>query len=245
MQLMSRVEGIRRRLNFSRFQTFEPVPGRACSSRITADVPKNGCWQRTGIWANWIYCTAEEGGGVRGWLGLGLDQYALQNIAARVKSISKRRESTSSREKGNTVIVAGPCRQPAFEEFRHPPHPDPIYPPSRHLTHREIAGNVDMGDCARPHVMAQSSWICLQIPAWKCHGGKYPHRSCSPIWPFQSNKDKMLHATTRAALLEGGEMSWTVCWAFDLLLVSKYRRDSAVSWCFSAAVSQLIFYQII
>lgn len=88
---------------------------RAFSLQITTDVSKNGCWQRTRIWANWIYRTAKgrvgEGctRGRRGWLGL--DYYALQKVEVRRKSISKCWECTSSGEGRNYLTVRGPCRQ--------------------------------------------------------------------------------------------------------------------------------------
>lgn len=79
------------------------------SSQITADASKNGCWQRTGNWANWIYRTANEGGwhtgmgrgaqeGECGLLGRSLDRYAVQKGGDRRESISKWCKRSSSGE---------------------------------------------------------------------------------------------------------------------------------------------------
>lgn len=98
--------------------TVEPVCARPFSSRVTSDVSKNGCWQRTGIWANWIYYKAKEGGRTRGraWLvrtGLGIHSRAL-------KWAWRAFQSTSSRERRNNAIVMWPCRVPA-SLWRAPP----------------------------------------------------------------------------------------------------------------------------
>lgn len=45
------------------------------------------------------------------------------------------------------------------------------------------------------------------------------HISCFPIWPFQSNKDKMSYSATCAASLEEGETPWTRFWPFPLVKI--------------------------